>query len=186
MKTEEQKNKTGKMIITLVGVTSILAGIATFCGIYFTTKDYRLVKKDYDIYLNKDNLESKDLDYIYSHEDTNIFTKLTSGYRFNLDALIDDNPSFKSNDYKINFEYKVKVLEASDEADRNYPILLIKNKEDEVIEKLPYSTEQFYSLEDIKFDDSTDYFDLTFESNEEVKWVLDVDSINLRFFALKK
>ena len=186
MKNEEQKKKIGLISIISVGVISILCGVATFCGIYFTTKDYRLVKHDYDIYLNKDNIELSKKDYLYDLASENIFTKLTSGYRFNLDALIDDNPSFKSNDYKLSFQYKIKIVNASVESDTNYPGLLFKNKNEDVVKKLPYTTNDFYLLENVNFDDSTDYFDLTFEENKEINWVLDIDAINLKFFAVKK
>lgn len=186
MKTEEQKQKIGKITLISVGVISILCGVATFCGIYFTTKDYRLVKNDYDIYLNKDKLESDKLDYVYSYEDSNIFTKIDNGYRFNLDNLIDNNPSFKSNDYKISFNYLAKVITESEDTDKNYPSLELKNKDGKVLEKLSYSTSNKLTLEDVCFDDSTDYFDLAFNQTEEIKRELDIAEINLKFFALKK
>lgn len=186
MKNEEQKKKIGLIAVISVGVISILAGIATFCGIYFTTKDYRLVKHDYDIYLNKDKIENDKLDYLYNLESEGIFTKLTFGYRFNLDALIEDNPSFKSNDYKISFAYKIKIVESSEQNDMNYPSLVLKNKNEDVLKTLPYSNDMFSTLENVNFNDSTDYFDLTFTSKEDVKWVLDIEAISLQFFALKK
>ena len=103
-----------------------------------------------------------------------------------MDALIEDNPSFKSNDYKISFAYKIKIVESSEQNDMNYPSLVLKNKNEDVLKTLPYSTDMFSTLENVNFNDSTDYFDLTFTSKEDVKWVLDIEAISLQFFALKK
>lgn len=186
MKTQEQKQKIIKITAISVGILSILCGIATFCGIYFTTKDYRLVKNDYDIFLNKDKIENDKLDYVYRSDSKEYFTKIDDGYRIELDSIIDNNPSFKSNDYKINISYQAMIVEQDPDNSTNYPNLYLVNKDQSVKERLSYSNQNATIVENIFFNDSTDYLELKFEHTEETKWVLDVEKIALQFYSLKK
>lgn len=186
MKTEEQKQKIALIAVISTGIVAILCGVATFCGIYFTTKDYRLVKDDYDVYLNKDKLTSEELNYVYRNNESQYFTKIDFGYRIELDALINNNPSFKSNDYKIHFQYQATITSAGPQGNTDYPSLLLTSKDNSIKKELGYSNTSMTTVDNLYFNDDTDYIDLKFVYNKDTKWELDIDQINLQFFSLKK
>lgn len=107
---ESKKNLKVLIISIISGIIIVLAGISIYLGIFYTTKDYRLVKNNYDVYLNEDkkDLTSNDA-YYYLDKDPSYFVVNNDEVTIDVAKVKENNPSFLDDDYFIDIAFYLKI-----------------------------------------------------------------------------
>ena len=105
-----KKNLKVLIISIISGIVIVLAGISIYLGIFYTTKDYRLVKNNYDVYLNEDkkDLTSNDA-YYYLDKDPSYFVVNNDEVTIDVTKVKENNPSFLDDDYFIDIAFYLKI-----------------------------------------------------------------------------
>ena len=92
------------------GIIIVLAGISIYLGIFYTTKDYRLVKNNYDVYLNEDKKDLTSIDaYYYLDKDPSYFVVNNDEVTIDITKVKENNPSFLDDDYFIDIAFYLKI-----------------------------------------------------------------------------
>lgn len=187
MENELKQNKGKKIafIATIaVGILAIAAGFITYFTIESTTKDYRIVKNNYDYYLNKDKLDPKNAVYYYSlADDDKIFETIDDGYRINIENLRNDNSDFLSNDYYIYLKFSVDLNTTA--VEKATETLSFSDSSNEKIFATKVTSGVTYTLEKYAFNDDISYADFKFSYSENEDY-LKISSIKFIFYALRK
>ena len=153
MKKINVKENIGLIVGLSIGVVAIIASIATYCGIYFSTPNYLLIKNnevviDLDTYdedgnLNKDKYYTlSDTDLIHAELDTTDET-LKEIY-FETDDFFKANFGYKT--FELNLHFDVIALETNLEeplyvdGDGIEFYYLTKNEEKVVIQNKTFNT----------------------------------------------
>lgn len=107
---DSKKNLKVLIISIISGIIIVLAGISIYLGIFYTTKDYRLVKNNYDVYLNEDkkDLTSNDA-YYYLDKDPSYFIVNNDEVTIDVTKVKENNPSFLDDDYFIDIAFYLKI-----------------------------------------------------------------------------
>lgn len=107
---DSKKNLKVLIISIISGIIIVLAGISIYLGIFYTTKDYRLVKNNYDVYLNEDkkDLTSNDA-YYYLDKDPSYFVVNNDEVTIDITKVKENNPSFLDDDYFIDIAFYLKI-----------------------------------------------------------------------------
>lgn len=107
---DSKKNLKVLIISIISGIIIVLAGISIYLGIFYTTKDYRLVKNNYDVYLNEDkkDLTSNDA-YYYLDKDPSYFVVNNDEVTIDVTKVKENNPSFLDDDYFIDIAFYLKI-----------------------------------------------------------------------------
>ena len=107
---DSKKNLKVLIISIISGIIIVLAGISIYLGIFYTTKDYRLVKNNYDVYLNEDkkDLTSNDA-YYYVDKDSSYFVVNNDEVTIDVTKVKENNPSFLDDDYFIDIAFYLKI-----------------------------------------------------------------------------
>lgn len=107
---DSKKNLKVLIISIISGIIIVLAGISIYLGIFYTTKDYRLVKNNYDVYLNEDkkDLTSNDA-YYYLDKDSSYFVVNNDEVTIDVTKVKENNPSFLDDDYFIDVAFYLKI-----------------------------------------------------------------------------
>lgn len=185
---ENKSNKT--LIISLIsGITIILVGIAIFLGIFLTTKDYRLVKNNYDIYLNSEEKKLSSADkYYYLENDSEYFTYSENEVAINVSKVKEDNSDFLTNDYFFDVTILIEAKNYDATKD-NVPSLNIDSNVDVKNEgKGSYYLNSTSDLGKFYFDDSLETFSIVLEStsNESSNATFKISNFHFGFYALKR
>lgn len=107
---DSKKNLKVLIISIISGIIIVLAGISIYLGIFYTTKDYRLVKNNYDVYLNEDkkDLTSNDA-YYYLDKDPSYFIVNNDEVTIDITKVKENNHSFLNDDYFIDIAFYLKI-----------------------------------------------------------------------------
>ena len=107
---DSKKNLKVLILSIISGIIIVLAGISIYLGIFYTTKDYRLVKNNYDVYLNEDkkDLTSNDA-YYYVDKDSSYFVVNNDEVTIDVTKVKENNPSFLDDDYFIDIAFYLKI-----------------------------------------------------------------------------
>ena len=107
---DSKKNLKVLIISIISGIIIVLAGISIYLGIFYTTKDYRLIKNNYDVYLNEDkkDLTSSDA-YYYLDKDPSYFVVNNDEVTIDVTKVKENNPSFLDDDYFIDIAFYLKI-----------------------------------------------------------------------------
>ena len=107
---DSKKNLKVLIISIISGIIIVLAGISIYLGIFYTTKDYRLIKNNYDVYLNEDkkDLTSSDA-YYYLDKDPSYFVVNNDEVTIDVTKVKENNPSFLDDVYFIDIAFYLKI-----------------------------------------------------------------------------
>lgn len=107
---DSKKNLKVLIISIISGIIIVLAGISIYLGIFYTTKDYRLVKNNYDVYLNEDKKDLTSIDaYYYLDKDPSYFVVNNDEVTIDVTKVKENNPSFLDDDYFIDIAFYLKI-----------------------------------------------------------------------------
>lgn len=107
---DSKKNLKVLILSIISGIIIVLAGISIYLGIFYTTKDYRLVKNNYDVYLNEDKKDLTSIDvYYYLDKDPSYFVVNNDEVTIDITKVKENNPSFLDDDYFINIAFYLKI-----------------------------------------------------------------------------
>ena len=107
---DSKKNLKVLIISIISGIIIVLAGISIYLGIFYTTKDYRLVKNNYDVYLNEDKKDLTSIDaYYYLDKDASYFVVNNDEVTIDVTKVKENNPSFLADDYFIDIAFYLKI-----------------------------------------------------------------------------
>lgn len=105
-----KKNLKVLILSIISGIIIVLAGISIYLGIFYTTKDYRLVKNNYDVYLNEDKKDLTSIDaYYYLDKDPSYFVVNNDEVTIDITKVKENNPSFLDDDYFIDIAFYLKI-----------------------------------------------------------------------------
>ena len=191
---EKQEKKFGlKFRLPLgAGVFAVAVGILTFVLIYNSIPNYLLLKNNYDIYNNPEKRELDPKDYAYKSSeasDASFFTINIDNFVIDFEALVNDNPSYKTGDYMIDYSFYLKCEFP------NYEQYSVGGAIDISIDGVDYkwepvtvnSTNAFYHF---TFKDGAKMatFDLTrpVVTYKDVDYQIEISDIRVMFYSLKK
>lgn len=183
MRSVENHKKIAKISMVVLGCLSIIASICVVVTIYFTTADYRLIKNNYDIYKNENNIVSfTEDDTTYTINNSDIFEKTSDGYLINLDKLKEDNTNFLANDYYIDVSFEINCDE---QAFSNSVLNLYKN-EQLISQKIAYIPNTNNYIKKLKFDDTDKNYELKIEYTDSSLTDLNIkiENIKVQFYSL--
>ena len=107
---DSKKNLKVLIISIISGIIIVLAGISIYLGIFYTTKDYRLVKNNYDVYLNEDKKDLTSIDaYYYLDKDPSYFVVNNDEVAIDVTKVKENNPSFLDDDYFVDIAFYLKI-----------------------------------------------------------------------------
>ena len=107
---DSKKNLKVLIFSIISGIIIVLAGISIYLGIFYTTKDYRLVKNNYDVYLNEDKKDLTSIDaYYYLDKDPSYFVVNNDEVTIDITKVKENNPSFLDDDYFIDIAFYLKI-----------------------------------------------------------------------------
>lgn len=185
----ENKSKKALIISLVSGITAILIGIAIFLGIFLTTKDYRLVKNNYDIYLNSESKElTKNDVYYYLADDAEFFNYTENEVTIDINKVKENNDDFLTNDYFI--EVSILVEAQNYDATKDIaPSLSIDSNVDVKSEGSGnYYLNTSSNLGKFYFDDSLEYFSIILKDNslETSNATFKISNFAFGFYSLKR
>lgn len=107
---DSKKNLKVLILSIISGIIIVLAGISIYLGIFYTTKDYRLVKNNYDVYLNEGKKDLTSIDvYYYLDKDPSYFVVNNDEVTIDITKVKENNPSFLDDDYFIDIAFYLKI-----------------------------------------------------------------------------